>query len=38
MEPVSEPVHESHHTPGDGEAWDNLLAHAAPRDHIVHLY
>lgn len=38
MEPVSEPVHELHHTPGDGEAWDNLLAHAAPRDHIVHLY
>jgi hypothetical protein len=38
MEVVSEPGHESHHTSGDGVSWDHLLAHAAPRDHIVHLY
>jgi hypothetical protein len=38
METVSKPAHESHHVSGDGEPWDDLLAHAAPRDHIVHLY
>jgi hypothetical protein len=38
METVSKPAHESHHASGDGEPWDHLLAHAAPRDHIVHLY
>jgi hypothetical protein len=38
METVSKPAHESHHVSGDGEPWDHLLAHAAPRDHIVHLY
>src|SRR5271168_3869229 len=38
MEPVSKLGHESHHTSGHGEPWDHLLVHAAPRDHIVHLY
>jgi len=38
MEPVSKPSPASHDTAGDCESWDHLLAHAAPRDHIVHLY
>jgi hypothetical protein len=38
MEPVTEPAHESRHTSGHGEPWDHLLTHAAPRDHIAHLY
>ncbi len=38
MEPVSSSVHESHDTSGHSAPWDHLLAHAAPRDHIVHLY
>src|SRR3954452_2108450 len=38
MEPVSKPGPASHDAGGDCESWDHLLVHAAPRDHIVHLY
>ena len=38
MESVSKLANDSHHTSGHGECWDHLLAHAAPCDHIVHLY
>ena len=38
MELVSNPAQEYCHTSGNGDPWDHLLAHAAPRDHIVHLY
>ena len=38
MELVSNPAQEYYHTSGNGDPWDHLLAHAAPRDHIVHLY
>jgi MEDS: MEthanogen/methylotroph, DcmR Sensory domain len=39
MEHVSHPVHEHDDAAhGGGEPWDHLLTHAAPCDHIVHLY
>src|SRR5215217_3074327 len=38
MESVSKPGPPSHDAGGDCESWDHLLVHAAPRDHIVHLY
>ncbi|HUC10165.1 MAG TPA: MEDS domain-containing protein [Stellaceae bacterium] len=37
MELVDRPEPESHNDSGSG-SWDQLLAHAAPCDHIVHLY
>ena len=38
MELMSNPAQEYYHTSDNGDPWDHLLAHAAPRDHIVHLY
>jgi hypothetical protein len=38
MERVSEPAHDSHHASGEDNSWDQVLAHAEPHDHIVHLY
>src|ERR1700689_1970476 len=38
MEDVTGRVPKSTETSGHEDAWDHLLAHAAPQDHIVHLY
>ena len=38
MESVNQPAYDNHHTADEGASWNHLLAHAAPRDHIVHLY
>src|SRR5256885_12316565 len=38
MDYQNEPASESDHPSGGVQPWDHLLAHAAPCDHIVHLY
>jgi hypothetical protein len=38
MEHTHSHTHAAPDLSGHSEAWDHLLAHAAPQDHIVHLY
>src|SRR4051794_38647171 len=38
MEATHSHTHAAPDLSGHSEAWDYLLAHAAPQDHIVHLY
>src|ERR1044071_2866935 len=38
MEDLHSHMHTTPDLSGNSEPWDHLLAHAAPQDHIVHLY